>query len=178
MKLQCPPKPNKDTNDGRVLGHLIFNLWDWNFKHQYIRTFKTQAYHFQVMKPQSGSSSSLLSPKEEIKDRWILCTLVFNLWDCHFEHKYFRKYMTHSYAVLVKKPQPGISSVLRSPNKDMKDSRVLGTLICNLWDWHFKHMYIRTIITHAYNFQVMKPQSVSSKTPRRTWKTWRFLTPW
>ena len=73
--------------------------------------------------------------------------------------------MTHSYDVPVMKPQLGTSSVLLSPNKDMKDKRVLGTLIFNLWDRHFKHMYIRTFITRAYNFQVVKPQSSVFQSP-------------
>ena len=72
--------------------------------------------------------------------------------------KYIRTYMTHSYADKTMKPQSGSSSVLQSPNKVMKVRRVFGTLIFNLLDWNFKHLYIRTFITLAYNFQLMNPQ--------------------
>ena len=74
-------------------------------------------------------------------------------------------YMTHAYIFQVMQPQSGSSSVIHSPNKDMKDRRVLGTVIFNLWDWNFKNMYIRSFITHVHSFQVMKPQSSVLNSP-------------
>ena len=61
----------------------------------------------------------------------------------------------------------------------MKDIRVHGTLIFNLWDWFLNHMYIRTFMTHAYNnFQLMTSQSeapVSYTAQRNTLRTWGFF---
>ena len=142
-------------------------------KHKYIRRYVTHSYALQVMHPQSGSSSVLHSPKENIKDMGVLSTLILIFNICTLGHIWPMYMLFRQW-----KPQSGSSSVLHSPNKDMKDRRVLGTLIFNLWDWHFKRKYIRTYMTHSDTVQIMKPQSGSSSvlhSPNKDMKDRRVL---
>ena len=91
-----------------------------NLDHRYIKDQWPYPNQDQDAKPQSGTSSILQSPNEDLKDMDVLCTFKIKIESQNLDHGCIKDQWPYQNQNHDAKPQSGTSSVLQGPKWGLK----------------------------------------------------------
>ena len=153
----------------RVLDTLILIREGYFFKLRFFGTFLNHLCTLLAIKLQSGTSIDLYNPSSKaIKDMRVLDTFIF-IWDSwNLNTWYIRILFSYSYAFLIMKPHQWTFSVLNPNNEDIKERRILDTLIFILEGWNFTQSFFAIYLNHPCYISAIKSSQeppLSSTTP-------------
>ena len=110
----------------------------------------------------SGTSSVLQSPKSGLKDMDVLCTFKIKIESQNSDHGCLKEQWKRTKKDQDPKPQSETSSILQTPNEDLKEMGVLCTFKIKIESLNLDHGFIKDKWPYPNQDQDEKPQSGTS----------------
>ena len=114
--------------------------------------------------PHQETPASSKPLKEDLKDIDVLCTLKIKIESQNLDHECLKDHWPHPNQEQDPKPKSEISSILQSPNEDLKDMDVLCTFKIKIESQNSDHGYIKNRWPYPYQDQETKANSGTSST--------------